>query len=43
MTKKGLNLDGHWKTHEKKDIKDLFLFLETHIYNMQSNKPFTKM
>jgi len=43
MTKKGLNLDCHWKKHEKKDTRDLFLFLKTHIYNMQSNKPFTKM
>lgn len=43
MTKKGLNLDCHWKTCEKKDTEDLFLFLKPHIYNRQSNKPFTKM
>lgn len=43
MTKKGLNLDWHQNTHVKRDIKDLLLSLKTHTYNMQSNKPFTKM
>lgn len=33
----GVNLDCLLKTHEKEDIKDLFLFLKIHIYNMQSN------
>lgn len=40
MTEKGLNLDCHQNRHAKRDIKDP---LKTHIYNMQSNEPFTKM